>query len=493
MVSQAVAVVGPTPVGNPPVPPAPSAGQSLWPAPRRIGALACILVGLSACGGGAYRPVTIPPSALGGDLPVSRPTVREANRLERPAVSKDPPDTLALQDALALALLENPGLRAFSWEARAREAQMLQSGRRPNPVLTVLAEDLYASGPGSTGQNAPVAVQPQTTVQLSQLIELGGKRLQRRNIAASALALAEWDFEAGRIDVVTNVVHAFVDVLTAQELVGTANRTAELVDSVMGTVSARVTAGVASPVEEIRAGMEVAGARVESHRAIQQLESARRELAALWGATEARFTVATGTLEIGPDLPPLSTLSTRVSANPDLARWATAIVQRQAELDFERARRVPDLELIAGYRRFQDLRIGAAVLGASIALPIFDRNGGGVQEAASRLAGAAEQQRAAEVRVASRLAEVYAMLSAAHQEVLALRSSVLPGAQRAFEAVSEGYRLGRFGYLDVLEAQRTLHAANSRYLRAVAEYHKAVADAERLIGGPLWESAVPPG
>jgi len=67
---------------------------------------------------------------------------------------------------------------------------------------------------------------------------------------------------------------------------------------------------------------------------------------------------------------------------------------------------------------------------------------------------------------------------------------VLPGAQQTFDAISEGYRLGRFGFLDVLDAQRTLIDAGSQYLRALSDYYKAVANVERLIGAPL---PAPPG
>ena len=59
---------------------------------------------------------------------------------------------------------------------------------------------------------------------------------------------------------------------------------------------------------------------------------------------------------------------------------------------------------------------------------------------------------------------------------------MLPGSRQTFEAVSEGYRAGKFGFLDVLDAQRTLIAAGGQYLRSLAEYHKAVADIERIIG-----------
>ena len=66
---------------------------------------------------------------------------------------------------------------------------------------------------------------------------------------------------------------------------------------------------------------------------------------------------------------------------------------------------------------------------------------------------------------------------------------MLPGSQQAFEAVSEGYRLGRFSYLDVLEAQRTLIASRVQLHRALSDFHKATATVERLIGAPLIDGA----
>jgi cobalt-zinc-cadmium efflux system outer membrane protein len=58
---------------------------------------------------------------------------------------------------------------------------------------------------------------------------------------------------------------------------------------------------------------------------------------------------------------------------------------------------------------------------------------------------------------------------------------VIPGAQSAFDAENEGYREGKFGYLDVLDAQRTLFDVKGQYIEALKGYHKAVATVERLI------------
>lgn len=452
---------------------------------RRVAALICVGVGLlSACTTSRVPVATVPPRALGRDVPVYLPSRSDSGRPEGPRF-QPPMDSVSLRDAVALALLHSPELAAFAWETRAREARILQAGLPQNPVVGVVAEDLGASKLATGGAGNEQIIQPQTTVQLSQVIELGGKRTARRNLAARARDLAAWDYEAARIDVLTQVTHAFIDVVMAQEMVTLTAQTTRLVEQVQQSVGARVVAGVVSPIEETRADVALATVRVESNRALRLLEAGRRRLASHWGVSEAGFPAAIGHLDVAPELPSLTQLKTRLADNPDLARWAVEILEREAALAAERSKRLPDVTLTGGYRRFTDLRSNAIVVGGSLPLPVFDRNSGGIREAKSRLAKAYEERRAAEARVSARLAEAYRALASAHDEVTALRTTVLPGSRQTFEAVTEGYRLGKFGYLDVLDAQRTMIAAGGQYLRALSEYQKAVADVERLIGAPL--------
>jgi cobalt-zinc-cadmium efflux system outer membrane protein len=145
-----------------------------------------------------------------------------------------------------------------------------------------------------------------------------------------------------------------------------------------------------------------------------------------------------------------------------------------------------------GVRRLSETRDTALIMQLSIPLPVFDRNQGAILEARYQLARAGEERRAAEVRVLTDLAATYAELSSAFTEATALQNEVLPGAQSAFEAFSEGYRQGKFGFLDVLDAQRTLFEARGRYIEALTAYHRAVTEMERLIGEPLEAVTGPP-
>lgn len=73
----------------------------------------------------------------------------------------------------------------------------------------------------------------------------------------------------------------------------------------------------------------------------------------------------------------------------------------------------------------------------------------------------------------------------AHTELVLFKTQVVPGAQNAYDAMTVGYRFGKFGFLEVLDSQRTLFQARIQYLQALANYHHSVADVERLIGEPL--------
>jgi outer membrane protein, heavy metal efflux system len=423
--------------------------------------------------------VPFEPRPLGRDLPVfvAPPVHQRAQmRLAQPADG----GTLTLRDALAQALLHNPDLASFAWEVRAREARVLQAGRPPNPSASFLAEDFAASA-----SPASSAVQPQLSLQLSQLVELGGKRAARQSLAARERDVAAWDFEGARIDTLTRVTRAFVDILVAQRGLALADETMRLAGEIRQAVAARVEAGSVSPIEATKAEVTAAAVRVEVDRARLTLDAARAQLAGLMGQAQPAFASATGDLDAVTDVPTLADLRTRVSQTPELARWAAEIAQREALVMLEEAKGTPDITVTGGYRRFTETGSNALIVGASIPLPFFDKNKDAVDEAKSRLAKSRAQQLVSETRVISALTEAFRGLSAARAELTALQSIVIPGAQETFDAVSEGYRLGRFGYLEVLDAQRTLVGYRAQHLRALSEFHKAVADIERLIGAPL--------
>ena len=429
---------------------------------------------------GAPLPIlaeAIEPYPLGADLPAFvAPAAADA---AAPATPAEPTGLLRLQDALALALLRNAELAADSYELRAREAALLQARALPNPTVSLEVEDVAGSGDFSGVDQA------QTTLLLGQLIELGGKRAARIEVAAAERDLAAWGYELRRIDVLTGTAGAFVDVLAAQERLRLADEALELARSVQHVASLRKREGLSSPAEEIRAGVAADVAGVEREHAEHELETARQKLATFWSGEAPRFERAEGALDILPQPPSPEELARKLDESPSLALWQAELARRDARRASARSQRVSDLTVFAGPRRLSGPEETALVAGVSLPLPLWNRNRGAVEESEHRVAKLAAEQRSARVLVAAELATARVSLVAAVEESHLLRTRVLPGIEEAVGVMRRGYEQGRFAQIEVLEAERARVAAREQYLSSLVEAQRSAREIERLTGVPL--------
>ena len=388
----------------------------------------------------------------------------------------DPTGTITLRDAVARALVNNPKLKAFSLDIRAAEARKLQAGLLPNPEIDLEVEEFGGTG-GLTGFDSS-----QTSIQIGQLIELADKRSKRTHLAALEKDLAELDFKSKRLDVMSDAARAFIDVLAAQEQLSLSKELVDLSEKAFSTVAERVRAGQDSPVEETKAKIALSNTRIEFERAGKELVSARYQLAATWGSSNPAFEKVSGGFYYLSPAPSLEELAGLISQNPDMARWPAEKERSRAALELEKAKAASDIKLGGGVQYFDDGDDSAFILGLSIPMPLFDRNQGNVKEAMYMLAKTEEQRKAVETDLRAALAEASTKLSSSFSEITIIKNDVLPLARSAFDAAGQGYREGKFEYLMVLDSQRTFFEVRGRYIEALAGYHKARADVERLIG-----------
>jgi len=419
------------------------------------------------------------PRPLGRSFDTYRPSSEPVTtRSDSPQI-QEPTGVLTLRQALSLALLNNPELTVFSWEARAGDARSLQAGLLPNPEFEIETEEWGGTRNRKNFDGA------ETSIRLSQLIELAGKRGKRVRVAALERNVAGWDYESKRLDVFTQTAKAFIEVLTAQNKIEVSQEMLRLATQVLETVAERVETGKVSPLEESKAKVALATSRIEHERSKRELKAARKKLSAMWGSDLPLYARVEGNFESIRQIPSIENLLSYITQNPDLARWQTEIELREAAIELEDARGVPDFTISAGMQRFNETNDNAFVLGFSIPFPIFNHNQGAKLEARYGLSKALAEERAAVIKIRTDLGQIYQELSSAYLEVTSLKNDVVPSAQLAFDASSEGYLQGKFGYLEVLDAQRTLFQARGQYILALSAYHKAVAEVERLIGQRL--------
>lgn len=413
-----------------------------------------------------------PKRPLGKDLATLRPPV-DPKAASQPAIAVEPTGPLTLRQALTLAMLHSPDLAGASWDVRMAEARALQASLPPNPEIGF---DLESIG-------SPRVLE--TVLSLGQVVFLSDKLERQKQVAMLDRDIIGWEWEARRIRVYSETAKAFVTLVAAQERLALAEEIVGISQKLLDTAGERVRSGKASPLEEMKAKVELSTVRADLEQARQTVLAARQRLAATWGGMSPKFARAEGRLEASGAIPTAEQVFRLVEQNPDVARWTTEMQRRQAVVRLERRKAIPDLTLGAGFKREKASGEGSArgfTVGASVPIPVFDRNQGGIQESQYNVAKGREEQRAMKVRVLTEIADAFQAMASAHARSAILGKQVVPEARKAFDAASSGYSEGKFPYLDVLDAQRTVFDSRVQHLEALAEYLAAVADIEGLVG-----------
>lgn len=419
-----------------------------------------------------FAPLALALAAWGSAAALAQPLDPAAAAAE--AAPRAP---LTLAEAQRRALAVHPALAAARQAVQAAEGALLQAGAYRNPTLDVEREDLRA-GRGTT------------RLRWSQPLELGGQRDARRAAAQRALEAARLQQQARESQLRADVAAAFLAALLAQERVRLAQASLDLARAGSQAAARRVQAGQVAPLEQTRAQVAEAKVRLERLQAEGEQGARRQELQALM-AGDAPFPAAFDAFETPdgdalslPALAPLQALQARLDDAPAL-RLARLETQRLAALaDLERARRTPDLTLSAGVQRAQPDGRTLATVGLSIPLPVWDGNRGNITQALRQRDAAEDTARALALQLRADLAGAHQRFAVASATAAAAREDILPAAQAALDAATRGFELGKFGYLDLLDAQRSLLQARDQYLRALGEAHRAAADVARLLGDP---------
>lgn len=395
------------------------------------------------------------------------------------SLAVEPTGELTLAAAVQAALARNPDLTANAYELKTADARVLQAGLRPNPELSVQLDNLSVGG-AARGSDVLAS-----TLGLSQVIEMGGKRNFRIEVATRDRDVVDVERQAQQLDVLAEVVRRFISVVAAQERLVFTRSAQELAEKTLNAITARVQAARSPEAERSRADIALTRAQIQLQQAESELRSARFSLAALWGGQEAVFTQAHADLFALEPVEPFEALVQKLERNPDFVRFASEARLRDAEVRLAQAQARPNVTFNVGVGQFNETRNTGISAGFSMALPLFDRNQGNIREAQVRRAQTDAQRRAAFLRARTAVYGLYQELNAVRTRLQTLRAQALPKAQQALEQTQNGYERGRFSYLELATAQQELLDVRVAVIEAAASYHSELAEIERLTGEPV--------
>ena len=384
-----------------------------------------------------------------------------------------------LTRALQRALGANPRLTAAERDIGIAAGRRIQAGAIPNPEIYMEVDKAFGTGELRGFQSA------ETTLQLGQLIELGGKREARVAAGTAELDAARWQRAAVRLEILSDTAVAFFSVLGAQRRIQIYDTQIALLDRLTPLLQQRVDAGASSPAEIARAQLASDLVHAERERARTALAIARRELATLMGVSAPDFSLVVGDLGRIGKPPSFQTVLRSIDGNPQIVRWTSIRAQRDAELLSARLKPIPDLRAGVAWRHFNETNDNAVLLGLSVPIPVWDQNAGGIFAAQESRAKVEAELATARTTLILTLGRAYEVLAGSSREIEILRASALPNARRAVDTMEEGYRQGRFTLLELLDVQNAATQAALRELEALINFHTAVATIEGLTGMPL--------
>lgn len=385
-------------------------------------------------------------------------------------------NSLTLDDAVRLALANNPLLRASGAELDAATARAFRARKWSNPELELAAEEW----PLDNGRGFSDAKQ---TIGVAQMLPFPGKKSLDRRIGNEGVKLSEAEVESRRTELVRDVKVAFFNALTAMQRLAVAEELFRVAEASAATALKRVDAGAAAYQEQLRAEILLEQARVELSNNQRALDLARQDLVTLMGRPDFKDASLVGKLAESADSASLESSPAEVVARHSRFRAAQANLDR-ARLESRRARldRYPDVRAGVAGGRLGETDESILELRFSVPLPIFNNGTGKCREADANLTLAEAELHAVRQQLEREVANAQRHCRAAAAQAANYREQILPRANEALRLVRTGFEEGKFGFIDLLDTQRTAAETRLAYQQKLLELNLAQAELEALLG-----------
>lgn len=429
------------------------------------------------------------------------------------------PRRLTLAEAERILLDRNLAVTAARFQVDASRAAKLAASYKPNPVLTVGAEQLTFAHPFHTDSNA--GAQTTMTVRLDKIIERGGKRELRVEQADEQLKANEALMLDALRTQLFQLRQAFTAATLARENLLLAEETRQRYEQTEKLTETKVENGDLPGLEiyRARAGrlqfeqavvqartsyelasrdiLNLLGARVED------VEPGNRQTALADGAqvipvantnnsgeTQFSASLRNAPVEIADrfdDRPVVQNLEElrqiALNERPDVIAARHILEAAGKGVSLAQAQRVRDVSVGSEYQRVgSDNSVGGVV---SIPLLIYNNQRAGIAQAESQRKASEALLRQAELQAATDVEKAYQAYLSARRTLDLYGKQNLGQFEKLRSIAALSYKEGASSLFELLDAQRTYNAALSSFNQARADYQNSLWQIEQAIGKSL--------
>lgn len=381
---------------------------------------------------------------------------------------------ITYREALAKVLGESPDLKESFWNVMDKDGDSVQSALYPNPYFSYSVENVLGNKEWEGFKSA------ESRYEFNQPLLIGGQREYRANAALLRYYASISSYEADKIRLLNQLQKGFIEAAKQQELFEIAKRQYDLAKGVLSSVLEKVEAGKVSKVEQNKAEISLAEVEIFCERAKIRHQIAMERLALLWGSCCQEYDGVEFDFYNITEPPQYDVCLDELSEHPLLITSQFEAEAERQETYLASRERIPDVTVTVGVKTVRNTHEKGMILGASLPLPLYDRNQGKIRSRTSTYYLAEERYLKLKAQLIHRLKVQHKELMQAYLEVDRFKNTVLLTASKSFDFAKEGYDEGKFEYLDVLDSQKTLFAVQERYIEALSNYHERLAEIEYL-------------
>ena len=386
---------------------------------------------------------------------------------------------LTLETAIEKTLAQNPQLYQYTFVNQALKANLKTQALRPLLALELESENFGGSGEYGGFDSA------ETTLSLSSVIELGGKRNARVNLSDAKLNSAKWQQQAETLDVLGELTRLYIEGLATQANIELAEDSLHLAESLLKTVKTRAARGATPEAEVLRAQAAVTQEVSRLAALTSKLERQKIKLTRYWAETTPQFGELSGSLFEFGKTESFEQLYTRIEASPSLQIFTSEARVKDAEVTLARTSGRSDITWRVGIKRFEET--GDSALAAGVSIPLFSkkRSSASVRSALAERNAIDYARQDALLRLRVKLFEAYSLRQQNIEAVTRTRHTVIPALVKALRLTRKAYENGRYRYQDIVAAQEELLNARQMLIDAATNALISQAIIEQLISEAL--------
>jgi outer membrane protein TolC len=382
-----------------------------------------------------------------------------------------------LDSLLAIAFRVNPKLLAIEAAHRAALERIPRAGALPDPMLSFSAEGAPLTDPSPTEAM-------EKKIMLSQMFPFPGKQGLMKSAMATEAEMARAQFDRARLDVAADLHKAFYDLHLLYESIDVLEESRGTVQTFADIARTKYEVGTAEQQDVLKAMVELAQ---ENNRLVILRERIPAAVARINAILDRPSQEPLGRPAL-PDptmqLPEPGVLERKaLELQPMLKMKEWAVAKSEYDLRLARKEALPDFTVGVEYMGLREAA-DAWTLMLGLTLPVWRGNKVAPlrREAEQSLRSTRSDRDQTQNEVVFMVRDAYTMASTSKTLVELYRDSVLPQAQQSLASARAAYETDRVGFLELLDAQRSLLDFRLEYQDALAMYLKSLADLGVAVG-----------